>query len=1276
VTDNPEFDGRGVIVGILDTGVDPGAVGLTVTSEGKPKVVNIIDCTGSGDVAMGALQKVKENGTVDGALGYPLKINPAWRCPTGEFRVGYKVLYELYPSKALERRMRKDHKKDWTKEHQQHEQKVLSQTGASAKEGDEEDTKALLEALKGFEKDGDSDVGPLLDCLVFHDGERWQAVVDASESGDLSAVAPMSDFKHLRQYRPFSAEDAFNFSVNMYDNGDILSINVDSGAHGTHVAGIVAAYHPDDPQVNGVAPGAQIVSLKIGDTRLGSMETGVGIVRALIEAVRCGCHVINMSFGEAAAWDNAGAIVRLAEQVVGKHRVCFVGSAGNNGPAISTVGAPCGTSSAIMSIGAFAARSLMKPGYAMSEDTDETNYTWSSVGPTLDGHLGVSVMAPGGAVTCVPNWTLNKNQLMNGTSMSAPNATGCVALLLSASFASGIRPHPSLVRTAIENSAKWIDGVHALGQGHGLLQVPPAWELLKRRAADTHADVSFSVGLGSERFDRGIYLRQLEESSHKNTYNAQVTPVFPEGTESAAKIDFEKRFVVRATEDWVTCPPYVEMVQAGKSLPITVDCRGLPKGAVSTAMVRGYEEGASDWSFEIPVTVARPISVAAGTTKAHLPLDGPIAEEMLLAPGERRRTFLVPPVGCTFMEAIVTDNRRNGSALPAESEGLESDSRLIVCHALQTVRGVPYRDNEKECYFRVTPGSEHSMVWPVLAGVTMEFTLARYWSTLSQPNVTVRFNFKGLLPSPTALVIMGGARVSGQLRVRSLLGNADTNPSAKLDKWISTVKPSAPGKVSSLGERDVLPDATPLYQLVLEYSFECTGSTKITPRFPALQGILYESAFHAQMWFVYDSNKKLVGTGDSWPDEKELVGGKFTARMQVRHASAPTLQTLSDMPMLLERSVKAITLTAFKTQSDAAEEASKCGKRGIMDGGSVGYFFREPAQDSLPKGVSAGDVLKGSFTLEAKKTTAAGDGVRPGPGYALLYTVADTKMPAPKKDTPKPTPAKKTGDKEVKGEEGEEKNKEEDKGEKKKTPTEALNEAVRDAEVKHLKSLCGDSDAFNEVSGGLAAKYPTHLPLLLVFLQHAVKCCKKKREGKDATDADRKAGVDGVVSAADAVVASLDTTSMATALGTNVDSDDTAAVAARKEVDTQKSGLEEALSCKAAALLEHAAGDTAAGDAAFEDVLKELARWTSLSGEKLWKLQVARHRARGKLGLALARVGNLLKGSADNKDKEGVVREDLLAARDSVLAELGWTHIAAQEKRKAVICKHASYAAF
>ena len=141
------------------------------------------------------------------------------------------------------------------------------------------------------------DSGPIIDCVTFHDGEHWQAVVDCSGTGDMSCVEPMTNFGVRQQYRRFSEEDAFNFGVNIFDEGSVLSIVTDTGAHGTHVAGIVSAYHPDNPECNGVAPGAQIISLKIGNTHLGSMETGVGLMRALIEAINRGCNIINMSYG-------------------------------------------------------------------------------------------------------------------------------------------------------------------------------------------------------------------------------------------------------------------------------------------------------------------------------------------------------------------------------------------------------------------------------------------------------------------------------------------------------------------------------------------------------------------------------------------------------------------------------------------------------------------------------------------------------------------------------------------------------------------------------------------------------------------------------------------------------------------------------------------------------------------------------------------------------------------------------------------------------------------
>ena len=64
-----------------------------------------------------------------------------------------------------------------------------------------------------------------------------------------------------------------------------------------------------------MAAGAQIISCKIGDTRLGSMETNVGLTRALISVLEHRADLINLSYGESTATPNMGRFVELANEV-------------------------------------------------------------------------------------------------------------------------------------------------------------------------------------------------------------------------------------------------------------------------------------------------------------------------------------------------------------------------------------------------------------------------------------------------------------------------------------------------------------------------------------------------------------------------------------------------------------------------------------------------------------------------------------------------------------------------------------------------------------------------------------------------------------------------------------------------------------------------------------------------------------------------------------------------------------------------------------------------
>eukprot|EP00961_Rhodomonas_salina_P010391 139301-Rhodomonas_salina.1 len=83
----------------------------------------------------------------------------------------------------------------------------------------------------------------------------------------------------------------------------------------------------------------------------------------------------------------------------------------------------------------------MEVQYSLREPLPPTNYTWSSRGPAPDGHMGVTIVAPGGAIAPVPTWVLQGKQV--GSSRASQSLMPCGCVLLSARASGFWRRGPS-----------------------------------------------------------------------------------------------------------------------------------------------------------------------------------------------------------------------------------------------------------------------------------------------------------------------------------------------------------------------------------------------------------------------------------------------------------------------------------------------------------------------------------------------------------------------------------------------------------------------------------------------------------------------------------------------------------------------------------------------------------------------------------------------------------------------------------------------------------------
>ena len=621
---HPEWDGRGIVVAVLDTGVDMGIPGLLTTSTGETKVIVARDFSGQGEVTLEDAE-VKE--TPEGSV---LRSGFNWV-------TGFEA---LLPG---------EEEPVW---------KLGALQESSLKNG----------AVRDLNNNGSTaDVFSIL----AHPGEngQWVALVDTDGDHDVSDEKPIHSYAlHqesfvLRGGDPTQVTPQLHMALHIDDDGERAEIHFDDGGHGTHVAGIATGHRLQNKDgFHGIAPGAKVMSLKIGNNALaGGATTTASKKKALRFAADWARDndrivVMNMSYGIGSEIEGDSDIDRLLTEVLAEvpWRLSMSTSAGNAGPGLSTVGQPAASVLAFTAAAALTRQNAI--GLFGSDIGTDRLFAFSSRGGEV---AKPTATLPGVAASAVPPFM--DGDIMAGTSMAAPQGAGAHALLLSAAQSVGIEVHNGMLRRALRQSARPLKGYTPLDQGGGMVHVPKAWKLLRDLASSPEAAQVLGYKLSTESPQSpdgespAAYWRtgtHVPPRHRPQTWT--VKPIFPSDTPVEKRKSFYAAYRLKSDVSWLV-PESSKMYLRGEDAgEVTVTWRpeklrnpGLYVGRIF-ATPAGGPSGQRGAAFELVATaiIAETFTESNDHTRRW-------ADERL-APCEVSRHFLLVPPGATRMQLDLT----------------------------------------------------------------------------------------------------------------------------------------------------------------------------------------------------------------------------------------------------------------------------------------------------------------------------------------------------------------------------------------------------------------------------------------------------------------------------------------------------------------------------------------------------------------------------------------------------------------------------------------------
>jgi len=675
---NPKYNGSGVVVFIFDTGVDIGVEGLKKLPDGSVKIIDVQDFSGEGDISISKADTGSENGQnyLKGSSDYKL---------FGYEKIEYQAVDSVYYLGVLR------------------------------------EENFINSAIPDINNNGKMD--DVYGVLAFESGDGWLAYVDLDGDGNIDDEQPLWNYKEKYQSFIFRGrnekydKNLATFALNIFPKKYKVSFHFDGSSHGTHVAGIVAGYKIDGQEgFNGVAPGAKIISCKLGN---GSLAGGATTTGSMLKAYEYaldfakdyeGPVVINMSFGVGSEIEGLSDMADRLDRMLRGSKVVACLSAGNEGPGISTIGLPA-AADRVITVGALLTAKNARDNYGATLKNDKV-FRFSSRGGELNKP---DIIAPGSASSTVPPYS--GGDKMWGTSMASPNAAGAVALILSAAYQQNpsLPINNALVKKAVKNSAEKLNGYTYLDQGAGIINIPKAFENYKKyiKRGDQKSVTEYEIDTESPIYEMesgqaaywrfGTYFPTVDDKQ-----KFYINAVFPKDFSKDDKQNFFRAFNLYSTEPWLKINNKSVYLKGTKPGVVNVyfDKKQLTKSGLYNGKIIAYRKGGNkiaDIEFELMCTAVVPevfeqknsytrklnnIKIGAGDIKRRF-IDIPVgASSMVIKFNTQNygfskiRAYLFDPKGTKHGRYVLIDSKSGKQwTLRASGEKLEPGTWELVLYA-------------------------------------------------------------------------------------------------------------------------------------------------------------------------------------------------------------------------------------------------------------------------------------------------------------------------------------------------------------------------------------------------------------------------------------------------------------------------------------------------------------------------------------------------------------------------------------------------------------------